>query len=294
MAQTSGTPPSAAMKSGVGAGTVAAVVVIVALLALGGGVYVGKALYGGSGGSSATKYQYLVVGTNIPFPPFEDYNYTSGAYFGFDINFSVMFANALGRTLVIDNYADFSALLTDVGHGVVDMAASAITESGSVGLGRNASMSFSIPYYDANQAVLVKSSSSLSCAASGCTVADLSSLKIGVQSGTSSEFWTTAYLTPANETGGSVTSYGAVDLEIEALNAGSLDAVIIDFGPAQSYVASSAGMLKLGGEIFTNELYGFAVAHGDPEHILPTINAVITQSMQNGTYQQMLKWWFGA
>lgn len=282
--------PSEAMRRGVGRGVFVATVVVVAIIALGAGLYVGKTQLGTSSSSAS---HYLVVGTNIPFPPFEDYNYTSGSYFGFDINFSVLIANALGRILVIDNYADFSVLLANTGAGVVDMAASAITESGPVGALRNNSMTFSVPYYDANQAILVKSSSSLSCPSTGCTVSELSSLKIGVQTGTSSQSWLQQYLPPANETGGTVTGYTTVDTEILALDAGSLDAVMIDLGPATSIAAASGGTLKVAGDVFTNELYGFAVAHGDPEHILPSINHVITQSMQNGTYAKLIKEWFG-
>jgi polar amino acid transport system substrate-binding protein len=283
-------PPAEAMRRGVSRGVFVATVVIVAIVALAAGLYVGKTALGTSSSSAS---HYLVVGTNIPFPPFEDYNYSSGAYFGFDINFSMLIASALGRTLVIDNYADFSVLLANVGVGVVDMAASAITESGAVGALRNQSMSFSIPYYDANQAILVRTGSSLHCPSTGCTVANLSSLKVGVQTGTSSQSWLQEYLPPANETGGSVTGYTTVDTEILALTAGALDAVMIDLGPATSIAAGSSGALRIAGDIFTNELYGFAVAHGDPQHILPTINNVISTSMQNGVYAKLIKEWFG-
>ncbi len=284
-------PPAGAMRRGVSRGAFVATVVVVAVIMLGAGLYVGKTAFGSGGGSSGS--QYLVVGTNIPFPPFEDYNYSSGAYFGFDMNFSQLIANALGRTLVIDNYADFSVLLTSVGVGVIDMAASAITESGSVGAARNGSMSFSIPYYDANQAVLVSSSSSLSCPTSGCTVQELATLQIGVQSGTTSQDWAAQYLQPNETGGGTVTGYTTVDLELDALTAHALDAVIIDNGPGSNIAAGSGGALKVAGVIYTNELYGFAVAHGDPEHILPVINSVITQSMADGTYAALIKEWFG-
>jgi len=205
-------PPVEAMRRGIGRGVFVATVVIVAVIALAAGLYVGKDVLGSSSSSSAS--HYLVVGTNVPFPPFESFNNSSGAYVGFDMNFSQLIANALHRTLVIDNYADFGVLLADVGAGVVDMAASAITESGTVGAQRNATMSFSIPYYDANQAILVRSGSTLKCAApasGGCTVANLAALKIGVQSGTSSQSWCDQYLV-GNETGsGAVLVFTTVD-----------------------------------------------------------------------------------
>jgi len=293
----SASPPTEAMRRGVSRGVFVATVVIVAIIALAAGMYVGKDVLGSSSSSSSS--HYFVVGTNVPFPPFESFNNTTGTYVGFDMDFSQLIANALHRQLVIDNYANFAVLLTDVGAGVVDMAASAITESGAIGATRNGSMSFSIPYYDANQAILVPSSSTFTCptvAQGGCTQTNLSALKIGVQAGTSTLAWLQQYLIgpPSNETGsGQVFVFTTVDLEVDALELGSLQAVMIDLGPATAIAAASGGALKVAGEVLTNELYGFAVAHGDPEHILPVINSVITQAEQNGTYDKEIHEWFG-
>lgn len=274
------------MRRGIGRGVFVATVVVVAVIMLLAGVFVGKAIY-----SSSSSSKYLVVGTNIPFPPFEDYNYSTGTYFGFDMNFSVMIAHALHRDLVIDNYDDWDALLIDIGHGVVDMGASAITMSGSVGDLRNKTMSFSEPYYEANQALLVQGSNKLTCPTStGCTVANMSSMKIGVQTGTSSDIWTSEYLKP-NETGGSVVGYADVPTEILALQSGALGGVMIDYNIALSYASNSSASLRVAGIIFTHEYYGFAVAHGDPQNLLPTINSVIDRAVQNGTYQKLLSYW---
>ena len=282
-------PPTEAMRRGVSRGLFLATVVIVAVIMLGAGVFVGKTLYGGS---SSTSSKFLVVGTNIPFPPFEDYNYSTGTYFGFDINFSEMIAYQLHRTLVIDNYDDWDALLADIGKGVVDMGASAITESGSVGIERNGTMTFSEPYYEANQALLVQGSNSMTCPTStGCTVHNMSSMKIGVQAGTSSDIWSSEYLVPNETAGGSVTGFADVPTEITALEHGALDGVMIDYNIATAYASNSSGALRVAGTIYTHEYYGFAVAHGDPEGIIPSINFVINQAKQNGTYQKLLNYW---
>ena len=260
--------------------------VIVAVVMLAAGVYAGKTLYS----STSSAARPFVVGTNLPFPPFESYNSTAG-YYGFDINFSVLIAKALDRPLYVVNYNDFTALLADAGAGVLDMAASAVTESGSVGTYRNQTMSFSEPYFEANQALLVQSSSNINCPASGCTVQNMSSLKIGLQSGTSSYDWANAYLIPNETAGGSVVQYTTVDTEITALTAGALDAVMIDYGPAVSYAAGSGGALRLAGMIHTGELYGFVVEKGDPNHYVPIINSVIEQAKASGLYQQLLTEW---
>lgn len=281
-------PPPEAIRKGISTVVFVAVVVIVAIAASVGGIYVGKTVYG----SSSKAQQFLTVGTNVPFPPFESYNVTTNTYYGFDIDFAGMIANATHRTLVVVNYADFTDLLLSVGSGGVDMAASGITESGATGALRNQTMSFSIPYYSANQAVLVQSSSTLACAMGNCSVHDLAPLVVGLQTGTTSDSWATQYL-QGNETGhGSIQRYTTVDTEVTALEAGTLDAIIIDQGPASAIAAASAGKLKVAGAIITDELYGFAVAHGDPEGLLPVINNVIKQAMSDGTYQKLITKWF--
>ena len=290
MAQGGGAaPPAEAMRKGIGRGLFATVVVVVAILAFVGGIGLGNLLYA----PKPTTSPFLVVGTNIPFPPFDDFNTTSGQYQGFDIDIAQLIASAAGRTMVIQNYADFNVLLTTVGKGGVDMAASAITESGATGQNRSHFMSFSDPYYDANQGVLIQTSnpSGISCPASNCTnpsILDKTGYVIGVQSGTTSEAWTTEYVVNAT-----VKTFTAVDTEIAALQAGSLTAVIIDNGPAQALAAASSGQMTVAGSIFTGEEYGFAVALGDPQGLLPVINDVIAKAKSDGTYQSLIVKWFG-
>ena len=291
--------PAGAQRRGISRGVYVASVVVVAVIAVSAGLYIGKTVLAG-GGSSASSY--LVVGTNVPYPPFEDYNSTTGNYTGFDMNFSALIAAALHRTLVIENYDSFPVLLLAVGAGTVDMAASSITESGSVGAARNGSMSFSIPYYDDNQAILTTGSSSFSCAKSNCTATDLYPLNIGVQSGTTSQAWLQQWVCgsqcggsgSSNQTGGaSTTSYADVTTELEALEAGTVQVVMIDFAIGHTLVVQNPSSYKVAGEIYTNELYGFAVQKGDPEHLLPVIDDTINQAMTNGTYEKLINEWFG-
>jgi len=293
MAQGGGTaPPPEAVRKGVSRSLFATVVVVVAIIAFVGGLGVGNVLFGGKTSEAARKY--LVVGTNIPFPPFEDFNTTTGQYEGFDIDLVKLISAAAGRTLVIQNYADFKVLLTTVGQGGVDMAASAITMSGDVGAKRNETMSFSDPYYNANQGVLARSSSTLTCASNVCTADDLKTLVVGVQSGTTSEAWVDENLKPLmSDPNTQIRRFTAVDTELAALTQGQLDIVIIDLGPAEALAAASSGAMKVVGQIITGELYGFAVQKGDPQGLLPIINSVLAQARANGTYQQLLTKWFG-
>ncbi len=264
------------------------VVIVVAVLAFVGGLALGPIVF-----PPPAQVATLVVGTNIPFPPFESYNTTTSTFYGFDIDMVTMIARATHRQLKIVNYADFDALLTTAGKNGVDMAASAITSTGASGANRSHYMTFSTPYYDANQGVLIQSSNpkGISCPAANCSnpsILDKTGYVIGVQRGTTSESWADANIKNAT-----VTNFTAVDTELAALKAGSLTAVIIDNGPAGAFAAGSGGSIVVAGVIYTGEKYSFAVALNDPQELIPVINGVIFTSMANGTYQQLITKWFG-
>lgn len=280
-------PPSGAARGGVSKTLFAATVVIVAIIALLAGIGIGNVLY------TPAPRAKLIVGTNAPFPPFESFNDTTGKFEGFDIDIMQLVADALGRDLVVLNFNDFGVLLTTVGTGGVDVAASAITMSGSAGTTRNITMSFSNPYYSANQAVVIRSGFAFTCTSGVCTAADVVNHTIGVQSQTTSEAWVDAEITPiqGNPTQ-TIHRYANVATEIDALRTSVYDLMIIDEAPARAIVSGSGGALALAGVILTNELYGFAVQKGDPKGLLTTINTVLA-NMKTPQYDQLLRKWFG-
>ena len=288
MAEGGGAAPPEAMRRGIGTGVFTAVVVVVAVLAFVGGLALGPVVF-----PPAPTVATLVVGTNTPFPPFESYNTSTSKFYGFDIDMAQLIANAAHRTLLVKNYADWEAFLTTVGKGGVDMGASAITSTGTTGANRSLFMTFSMTYYNANQAVLIQASNpaGINCPSSNCTdpsILDKSSYTIGVQFQTTSNSWTTDNIKNAT-----VQTFTTVDSELAALRSGALTAVIIDAGPAEAFAAGSGGALVVAGEIFTGEEYSFAVAHGDPQNLIPVINGVILTAKANGTYQQLITKWFG-
>src|SRR5437867_7986485 len=115
-------PPEAVRRKGVSG----AVTVLLAIVMLVAGVGIGYVLF-------RPVSHDLVVGTNVPFPPFEDFNGSSGNFEGFDIDLAQLIANETGRNLVIRQFASFTALLGAVGQGAVDFGVSAVTMSGSSG-----------------------------------------------------------------------------------------------------------------------------------------------------------------
>jgi len=235
----------------------------------------------------------LTVATNVPFPPFESYNDTLGRFVGFDIDIASLIANATGRQLVVRNFDNFDLLLTTVGNGGVDMAASGITMSGTQGAKRNLTMSFSNPYYNANQAVITLAGDTTTCPNNVCDQSELGNKTIGVQSGTTSEGWVDTNIKPFDPNNATdIHRYGSVTTELQELKNGVYEFMIIDAGPAANIVSGSSSTLKLLGTIITNELYGFAVAKGDPQSLVPSINTVLAQIKASGVYDQLLAKWF--
>ena len=82
MAEGGGAPPPEARRSGAAKGMSTAIVVVIAVITFLAGVGVGWFVF-----KPAAKATF-VVGTNVPFPPFESYNDTSGQFEGFDIDLS--------------------------------------------------------------------------------------------------------------------------------------------------------------------------------------------------------------
>lgn len=285
MAGAGSAPPAEAVrKSGVSGGAVVAVAIVMLLAGIGLGYVVFRTPAGGP-----PPKQFLITGTNVPFPPFEDFNTTTGEFEGFDIDIAGLIAAELNRTLVVRQFSSFTTLLATVSSGGLDMAVSGITMSGSNGATRNQTMDFSNPYYNANQGVLVQTSSTLSCANNVCTNTSLASLRVGVQQGTTSESWMNDNADPST----TVVVFQTVDAELAALQAGNLDAVVIDYDPAVSLAGAPGSGMKVAGAIITNELYGIAVPNNDPDGILPVINALLARIRANGTYDQLIVKWFG-
>lgn len=130
----------------------------------------------------------LVVATNAGFEPFE---YTAGdKYLGIDMEIAALLAKNLGKELVINNM-DFDAVCLSVGQGKADIAMAGLT----IKEDRKEYVTFSDKYYDAAQKLIVKASDTRfdNCKTAEDVEKILSSfdskVKIGVQNGTTGQFY---------------------------------------------------------------------------------------------------------
>ncbi len=223
---------------------------------------------GGGGGGS----EPLTVGSDIPYPPFEQGK--SGEYTGFDIELMEAIGEKIGRTPEFQD-TSFETIFRDVAQGKFEavISAATITEE------REKAVDFSNPYYLSEQAVLVKEGSEIK------SLEDLDGKTVAVQQGT------TGQELAKEELGGSeIRPFPEGPDAVNALKAGTVEGVIIDAPVAQNAVEKSGGV-EIAEKVPTEEEYGIAVAQGETE-LLEEINKGLEEVLDDGTYKKIYEKWF--
>jgi polar amino acid transport system substrate-binding protein len=224
----------------------------------------------GSGGEK------LIVGSDVPYPPFEEFGKTKSEFKGFDIELVEAIADRIGRAPEFKD-TSFDTIFRDLAQGKFDMVASATTITDE----REETVDFTNPYYlpSAQSIVVNKGNSELK------TDKDLEGLVVGVQQGTTGE----EYVEEEIKTKELRTFPQGPDT-IPALKAGTIDAVVIDRPVAENIIAAD-GDLEISGGIETEERYGFVVQQGD-EELLDELNEALKEVIDSGEYKTIYTKWF--
>jgi polar amino acid transport system substrate-binding protein len=205
----------------------------------------------------------IIIGTDAAFPPFE--YVVNGTIVGFDIEMATMILENLNYTVEVQDIL-FDTLITALNAGNIDVIAAAMTITPE----REEQIDFSIPYFEANQSILIMTDSDLNITSTD----NLTGLTIGAQSGTTGQFWVEDNL-------GDNATLELYDLYIQAvldLEAGRVDVVIVDIPVGQVFAEDADKEIVL--EIETNELYGIGVRKGDSE-LLDQINQELEELMNS-------------
>jgi ABC-type amino acid transport substrate-binding protein len=221
---------------------------------------------GGGGGET------LTVGSDIPYPPFESGK--PGEYVGFDVELMEAVAESIGRTAEFQDTA-FETIFVNLGQGKFDAVASAATITPE----REKTVDFTNPYYLSEQAIVVENGGEID------SVEALAGVTVGVQKGTTGQ----EFVEEKGEAG-EVRAFPTGPDAINALNAGTVDAVVIDIPVAEDAVAANSG-IEISAAIPTEEEYGFAVKQGDTE-LLNALNEGLAKVQKNGTYAKIYEKWF--
>ena len=214
----------------------------------------------------------LTVGTDAPFPPFEIGRPPDVT--GYDIEVMDGIAEQLGLETEYQN-TSFDTIFRDVAQGQFDIVAAAST----ITPGREQSVDFSDPYYEAQQALVVTEDSDIA------SVDDLSGVVVGAQDATTGETYANDE-TDAAEVRGFEQGPDA----IVALQTGQVEAVIIDQPVAVDAVEQQGGV-EVVEEIPTDELYGFAMSQ-ENQALREAVNEALTTLKEDGTITELYEKYF--
>jgi polar amino acid transport system substrate-binding protein len=214
----------------------------------------------------------LTVGSDIPYPPFEQGK--KGSYTGFDVELMEAIGKEIGREPeFIDS--SFETIFRDVAQEKFEavMSAATITEE------REKVVAFSNPYYLSEQAILVKEGSDIK------GLADLKGKVVAAQQGTTGlelgkEKAEASELRPFPE---------GPDAD-NALKAGTVEAVIID-APVAKQQAEELGGIEIVEKVPTEETYGIAVSKENTE-LVEQLNEGLSKTIEDGSYAKVYEKWF--
>ncbi len=229
---------------------------------------------------AAAPAKVYVVGTDAAYAPFESQN-ENGEIVGFDIDVLRAAANKAGLQVKFVN-TPWEGIFNALAQGDRDMVVSSVTINDE----RKASMDFSEPYFDAVQLIAVKQTSPVA------RFADLKPLKVGVQTGTTGDGVVTKLL-GKNST--NIKRFESAPLALKELEAGGVDAVVIDNGVLTHYVKNNPGgqFKTVADASFVPEKYGIAFSKGNTE-LRSKINQGLAAIRADGSYDTLFAKYFGA
>jgi ABC-type amino acid transport substrate-binding protein len=227
----------------------------------------------GGGEEAEAAGEKLTVGSDIPYPPFEQ-KASGGGYTGFDVELMEAIGKEIGREPeFIDS--SFETIFRDVSQGKFEavMSAATITEE------REKEVSFSLPYYLSEQAILVQEGSSIT------GLSDLKGKVVAAQQGT-----TGLELGKEKAEASELRAFPEGPDADNALKAGTVEAVIID-APVAKQQAEELGGIEIVEKVPTEETYGIAVAKADGE-LVEQINEGLKKAIEDGSYAKVYEKWF--
>lgn len=236
----------------------------------------------------------ISVYTNAYFAPFEYYDGTD--IVGVDVDVMNKVGEKLGREVTYTN-VEFATIIDTVSSGkLADVGAAGITITPS----RQERVDFSDPYFTSVQYVIYPAGAMTPDGTDGdvdyILWDSLAGKKIGVQTDTTGDIYVNGEITGEDfdgllkDTGASETRYDNAQLAVDAMGAGQVDVVVVDYLPASYIVEKNSGyecaaLYYPGGEgeqpSPTEEQYAICVTKGQDE-LLSAINEVLAELGEDG------------
>ncbi|PNR93971.1 basic amino acid ABC transporter substrate-binding protein [Petrotoga sp. 9PWA.NaAc.5.4] len=214
-----------------------------------------------------------VVGTEASFPPFEYVE--KGEFLGFDIELIKEIGKIKGFDVEIRDMS-FDSLIPALISGNIDIVVAGMTITEE----RARMVDFTVPYFSANQSVLVRKDS-------GFNITVLfGKNKIGVQTGTTGDLWVTENLVDKGFLSkNNIVRYDTFNFAVRDLINKNIDAIVLDNPVAERFTKTDP--VEIVGIIITNENYGIAVKK-DRKDLLNTLNEGILELQKNGKIDELV------
>jgi polar amino acid transport system substrate-binding protein len=234
---------------------------------------------GGAAGVTLIQSGKLTTCTHLPYAPFQS-NDDTGKTVGFDVDMIDLVAKKLGvEQTIVDTPFEGIKSGQDLSTGKCDIAAAGMTITDE----RKKAILFSLPYFDATQALLVKSDSSVT------GLADLKGKKLGAQAATTGLDYANS---KKAENGYEIVEFQDLATETQALQTGQIDAAINDLPVWTEAIKENKGATKIATQFDTGEQYGFGMKLGNAA-LKKVVDDVITSSKSDGTYATLYTKWIG-
>lgn len=230
-----------------------------------------SAVSGCMGGEEEKKK--IIVGTAAGFAPFEYKE--NGEIVGFDIDMIKKIAEDQGYEVEIQNMA-FDALIPALKNEKIDVIAAAMTITEE----RAQQISFTDPYYEADQSILVRKGYE-----EVQKPEDLKGLKVGAQTGTTGAGWVKENIGDEN-----LSRYEQYPLCVKDLINGNIDAVVLDKPVAKNFEQQEDVVVAV--TIETGEEYGLGVRKGDTE-LLNDLNEGLKNLKDSEEWNELVSKYFG-
>jgi len=225
----------------------------------------------------------LLVGTEIGYPPFEQFSDDGVTPIGLDIDLAKEIGKILGLEVQFQN-TDFEGILDGLVIDKYDVVMSAVTITAA----RAEKVDFSDPYIENWQAIVVRKGAEAIDSPEGLT-----GKNVAYQKATTS----TEYLNKLRDTGAvtpnKVEEYEKVMNCFDDLRLARVDAVLCDSVVAGDYEANHPDTFEITwvqSAPDEPELFGIAVKKGNAE-LLDAVNGALAELKANGKYQDICSDW---
>lgn len=225
-------------------------------------------------GGERTKF---VVGFDAEYPPY-GFMDDNGEYTGFDLDLAQEVCDRNGWELV-KTPVDWDAKDNELNQGTIDCIWNGFTING-----REDDYTWSEPYVDNSQVIIVKSDSGIT------DLAGLSGKAVLVQADSAALAALEGDRKDLKETFSELTQVPDYNSALMTLESGGADAVALDKVVAQYYVKDKTDTFTILDEALSTEQYGIGFKKGN-EELRDTVQKTLKEMVKDGKFEEIAKKW---